>query len=96
MTGPELDLLEGGGGFDYLRMYEYQDGPAVLGGRVALASECENGDRTGRYRQVLTSSADYVSLLAVRAQAKARGHRFVAGADYQRRYDLGMRPPRRT
>lgn len=92
MTGPELDLLEGGGGFNYLR--EHRPGPAVLGGRIALAAECENGDPHGRFRQVLTSSADYVSLLAVRAHAKARGHRYVAGAAYQRRYDLGMRQRR--
>lgn len=84
MTGPELDLLEGGGGHDPLR--DHEDGLVRLGGRVVLAAECENG---GRYGQRLSGSADYVSTLAVRAQARARGHRFVGGAAYQRRYDLG-------
>lgn len=85
MTGPELDLLEGGGGHDPLR--EYFDGLVRLGGRIVLAAECENGHP--RYGQRPTSSADYVSTLAVRAQARARGHRFVGGAAYQRRYELG-------
>jgi hypothetical protein len=85
MTGPELDLLEGGGGHDPLR--DHENGLVRLGGRVVLAAECENGH--SRYGQRPSGSADYVSTLAVRAQARARGHRFVGGATYQRRYDLG-------
>jgi hypothetical protein len=80
MTGPELDLLEGGGG-----NADVQAGPLGPGGRVALATTCENG---GKWGQHPTGAADYVSRLAVRARLRANGHPLTGGADYQRRYEL--------
>jgi hypothetical protein len=86
MTGPELDLLEGG----------CRGGPVYAdpGGRIDLATLCENA-RTHRGQTtmrpwatfVITGNADYVSNLAVRARFLARGITR-AGMRYQRYYQL--------
>jgi hypothetical protein len=84
MTGPELDLLEGGGGNADLHA-----GHLGAGGRLVHAAACENPyERFGRHPIMATGAADYVSLLAVRAQLKGRGVRFTSGASFRRYYRL--------
>jgi hypothetical protein len=87
MTGPELDLLEGGCRGDPV----YRD----PGGRIDLAFACENA-RNGHGQTlrpwagiVLAGNADYVSRLALRARFRARGitHSLIG---YQRYYQLKM------
>jgi hypothetical protein len=83
MTGPELDLLEGGGG-----NADLYAGLLRGGGRAVHASRCENPyGQFGRAPFMVTAAADYVSRLAVQARTKARGQ-LIGKVDYQRYYAL--------
>jgi hypothetical protein len=83
MNGPELDLLEGGGGNTDLYA-----GLLRGGGRAVHAVRCENPyEQFGRHPFMVTVAADYVSRLAVQARTKARGQ-LIGKVDYQRYYTL--------
>jgi hypothetical protein len=81
MTGPELDLLEGGCRGEPI----YRDS----GDRIAYAFMWENaGQRLRPWAGfVVTGNADYVSRLALRAKFRARGITH-PGVGYQRYYQL--------
>jgi hypothetical protein len=84
MTGPELDLLEGGVG-----NADLYAGLLRGGGRAVHASRCENPyGQFGRAPFMVTVAADYVSRLAVQARTLACGHSLIGKVDYQRYYTL--------
>jgi hypothetical protein len=93
MTGPELDLLEGG----------ERGHSGIAGGlcRVGLAAGWENA-RTDRGESLrpwagftITGNADYVSSLAIRARFLARGIHH-GPIRYERYYQLISSKPRTT